>query len=91
MLSRRRIRFAIIVLASQLLLIAFTFVMLVQMLLIATNGLVQFVEDNHIILTIEIILTILVASFSVSVFIIQLKRLGEKRNLDYRNSGNGFK
>ena len=91
MLSRRRIRFAIIVLASQLLLIAFAFVMLVQMLLIATNGLVQFVEDNHIILIIEVILTILVTSFSVSVFIIQLKRLGEKRNSDYRKNESEYK
>ena len=91
MLSRRRIRFAIVILASQLLLIALAFVMLVQMLLIATNGLVQFVEDNHVILTIEIILTILVTSFGISVFIIQLKRLGEKRNSDYRTSGDGSK
>jgi ABC-type multidrug transport system permease subunit len=88
MLFGRRIRFALIVLASQLLLIALAVVMLVQMILIATNGVVQFVEDNPVILTIELILTILILSFGIFVFIIQLRRLGEKRNSDDRNRGN---
>jgi hypothetical protein len=84
MLSNRRIRFAIIVLASQLLLIALGFVMLVQMILIAMYGFVQFVEDNQFILIVEILMTLLITSFGVFVFIIQLKRLGEKRANDQR-------
>jgi hypothetical protein len=83
MLFGRRVRFAIIVIASQLLLMALATVMLIQMLLIAFNGLVQFVEDNHVILFIEILLTILITSFGISVFIVQLRRLGEKRSSDY--------
>jgi hypothetical protein len=60
--------------------------MLVQMILIAMNGLVQFVENNRAILIAEVFLTILIISFGISVFIIQLRRLRESRNLDYQNS-----
>jgi amino acid transporter len=91
MFSNRRIRFAIVVLASQLLLIALAFVMLVQMILIATNGLVQFVEANPVILAIELILTIFITIFGIFVFVVQLKRLGEKRNSDYRKIENESK
>ena len=82
MFSDRRTRFALIVLASQLLLISLAFVMLIEMILIATNGLVQFVENNPLILAVEIILTVLITVFGIFVFIVQLKRLGEKRNSD---------
>jgi amino acid transporter len=85
MLFGRRVRFALIVLASQLLLIALAVVMLIQMILIAMNGMIQFAENNHVILIIEIILTISITVFGISVFIIQLRRLGEKRNSDRRN------
>jgi amino acid transporter len=85
MLFGRRVRFAIIILASQLLLTALAIVMLVQMTLIAINGVVQFAENNHIILIIEIILTILITLFGITVFIIQLRRLGESRSSDRRN------
>ena len=88
MLFGRRVRFAIIVLASQLLITALAFVMLVQMILIAINGAVQFMENNHTILTIEIILTILITLFGITVFIIQLRRLGESRSWDRRNNQN---
>jgi phosphotransferase system glucose/maltose/N-acetylglucosamine-specific IIC component len=91
MLFGRRVRFAIIVLASQLLLIALAVVMLVQMILIATNGVIQFVEYNTVILTMEIILTLFITSFGAFVFIIQLRRLREKRNSDDRSRGNELK
>jgi len=58
--------------------------MLIEMILIATNGLVQFVEANPIILAIEIILTVLITLFGIFVFVVQLKRLGEKREDDRR-------
>ena len=74
MFSNRRTRFALIVLASQLLLIALSFVMMIEMILISTNGLVQFVENNPLILAVEIILTVLITVFGIFVFIVQLKR-----------------
>ena len=58
--------------------------MMVEMILIATNGLVQFVENNPMILAIEIILTVLITAFGIFVFILQLRRLGEKRQDDRR-------
>jgi len=83
MLFGRRIRFAIIVLASQMLLIALAVVMSIQMILISMNGLVQFEEHNKAILIIEILLTMLITFFGVFVFIMQLKRLNESHSSDY--------
>ena len=91
MLFGRRVRFAIIILASQLLLTALAVVMLVQMFFIAINGVVQFSENNQAVLILEIILTALITLFSISVFVIQLRRLGENRNSDRRNSQNASK
>jgi predicted membrane channel-forming protein YqfA (hemolysin III family) len=88
MLFGRRVRFAIIIIASQLLLIALAVVMLIQMFFIAINGRVQFVENDKAILIIEIFLTALISCFSISVLIIQLRRLGERRNSDDRNNRN---
>ena len=83
MLFGRRVRFTLVVLASQVLLVALALVMAIQMILIATQGLVQFIEGNQAILLTEIILTILITLFGIFVFIMQLKRLGEKRSSDY--------
>jgi amino acid transporter len=91
MLFGRRVRFAIIILASQLLLTALAVVMLVQMFFIAINGVVQFSENNQAVLILEIILTTLITLFSISVFVIQLRRLGENRSSDRRNSQNASK
>jgi hypothetical protein len=82
MLFGRRVRFALIILASQLLLVALSVVMLIQMLLIAANGTVRFGENNHVILLIEIALTILIILFGIIVFILQIIRLREKRSSD---------
>ena len=84
MFSKRRTRFALVILASQLLLIAMAFVMLLEMVLIATNGLVHFVENNQVVLILEIVLTSLITAFGIFVFVMQLKRLGEKRENDRR-------
>lgn len=56
--------------------------MLIQMLFIAKNGLVQFVEANRGILLTEICLITLVTAFGITVFILQIKRLGERRSSD---------
>jgi hypothetical protein len=79
------------VLASQILLIALACVMLIQMLLIAIYGLVNFVENNRAILITEISLTTLIIFFGIFVFVIQLIRLGEKRNSDDRRNDNSAK
>jgi len=66
-------------------------ILIATKILIATNGLVQFVENNPLILGAEIILTVLITIFGIFVFIIQLKRLGEKRNSDSRERSNRSK
>ena len=91
MLFGRRVRFALVVLASQILLIAMACVMLIQMLLIAVYGLVKFAENNRAILITEIFLTTLIIFFGIFVFIIQLIRLREKRNSDDRRNDNSVK
>ena len=91
MLFGRRVRFALVVLASQILLIAMACVMLIQMLLIAVYGLVKFAENNGAILMTEISLTTLIIFFGIFVFIIQLIRLREKRNSDDRRNDNSVK
>jgi len=78
----RRLRFSIIVLVSQLLLIALSLAWLVHMLIIAVKGRIYFVENNHLILWLEIILTTLISIFATIVFVMQLRRLGERRNSD---------
>jgi hypothetical protein len=82
LLFRRRVRFAFIILASQLLLLALAITFLIQLLFIAGNGSVQFIENKPIILFSEIGLVILVIIFSLFVFLNQVKRLGEKREID---------
>ena len=91
MLFGRRVRFALIILVSQILLIALAVVMLIQMILISLNGVVQFAENNKTILIIEIILTALITFFGIFVFLMQLRRLGENRSSDQRNNQNETK
>ncbi len=82
MLFGRRVRFAVFVLASQLLLIGLAVVMFVQLIIIAGHGRVQFIEDSPPVLTTEILLTVIIGSFGILVFAIQLIRLREKRSAD---------
>jgi len=91
LLFGRRVRFALIILVSQILLIALAVVMLIQMILISLNGVIQFAENNKTILIIEIILTALITFFGIFVFLIQLRRLGENRSSDRRNNQNETK
>jgi ABC-type nickel/cobalt efflux system permease component RcnA len=78
----RRVRFGLVILASQILLIALAVTWVVQMVVIAINGSVMFVEYNKAVLLFEIILSALICLFAIWVFIIQLKRLGERRRND---------
>ena len=78
----RRVRFAIVVLVSQLLLIAMAISWVIHGVLIAQNGQISFIETNPWILYGEIAATVLITLFAVSVFIIQYRRLNEKRRED---------
>ena len=81
----RRLRFALIVLISQLLLIALALAWAVHMALIAANGAVYFVEDNRTVLWTEIAATVVIGLFGTVVFAMQLRRLGERRSSDRRS------
>ena len=80
----RRVRFSIAVLAAQLLLIATSIPWCVHMVLIAKYGEVHFVEANPVMLYGEIWATALITLYAATVFILQWKRLGEKRRADDR-------
>lgn len=83
----RRVTFAILVMASQLLLIALGIAWVVQMVLIAKNGQIYFTEENPAILFAEIAVTVLITLFAIAVFAIQIRRLGERRRGDDREKG----
>lgn len=80
----RRVRFALVVLTAQLLLVAMAIAWCVHMVLIARHGEVYFVEANPFILYGEIVATVLITLFAVVVFVIQYRRLGERRGSDRR-------
>ena len=73
-------------LVSQLLLIALAIAWAVHMALIAANGSVYFVEDNLLVLWLEIALTVGICTFGTAVFIMQLRRLSERRRSDERTA-----
>lgn len=87
MLFGRRVRFAIVVLASQLLLIAMATAWIIHMVLIAKNGHVYFVEENPVVLYGEIAATVVITLFAIVVFVIQYKRLRERRKGDDMKEG----
>lgn len=76
---RRRLEFAVVIMISQLLLIALAIAWLVHMLIIAANGSIYFVENNSLILWGEITATTLITLFALRVFALQIVRLGERR------------
>lgn len=87
MLFGRRLRFGILVLAAQVLLLAMSVAWVVQMVLIAVNGRICFEEGNRAILYAEIAALVLIGLFSVVVFALQYRRLGEKRASEDRRRG----
>ena len=82
---RRRLTFALVVLVSQLLLIALAIAWLVHMVIIAVNGSIYFVERNPLILWGEITAIVLITLFAIRVFALQIVRLGERRRSDDRD------
>ena len=87
MLFGRRVKFAIVVLASQLLLIAMAIAWVIHMVLIAKSGHVYFIEENPVVLYGEIAATVLITLFAIVVFVIQYKRLRERRKGDDMKEG----
>ena len=79
---RRRLRLTILVIVSQILLIALAFSWLIHMVVIAAEGSVYFVENNPAILWGEISICIIITIFAIFVLIIQIRRLGERRESD---------
>jgi len=83
----RRLRFGIVVLAAQVLLIAMAVAWCVQLTLIAVCGEICFTETNPVILYGEIAGTALIVVFAIVVFVMQYRRLNEKRDGDRRRNG----
>jgi uncharacterized BrkB/YihY/UPF0761 family membrane protein len=83
----RRLRFGILVLAAQLLLIAMAVAWCVQLTLIAVRGEICFMETNTVILYGEIAATALIIVFAIVVFVMQYRKLTEKRSGDRRQNG----
>lgn len=80
----RRLRLGVIIVISQMLLIALAISWLVHMIIIAMNGSAYFVEDNRFILFAEITASVLITVFGLWVLALQLQRLGERRSTDRR-------
>jgi protein-S-isoprenylcysteine O-methyltransferase Ste14 len=77
---QRRLRFALAIIISQILLIALAISWLVHMSIIAMSGSVCFVENDPVILWIEIALTVLITTFGIYILVVQIKKLGERRS-----------
>jgi ABC-type nickel/cobalt efflux system permease component RcnA len=82
MSMRRRLKSTLAVLSAQMLLIALAIAWLIQMVLIAINGKIYFIEHNSFILWMEIIVSLLITLFAIYVLITQIRRLGERRHED---------
>jgi hypothetical protein len=83
---QRRLRFSLLILMSQMMLVALAISWLVHMVTIAISGSAYFIENNHLILWSEISLSIFITLFAIYILIIQIQRLGERRGTD-RNKG----
>jgi membrane protein implicated in regulation of membrane protease activity len=81
-INTRRLRFTILVLISQVLLIALAIAWLAHMIVVAANGSVYFIETSLLVLWVEISLVALITLFATAVFSIEVYRLGERRKAD---------
>ena len=84
---RRRLRFSLLILVSQMLLIALAISWLVHMGTIAKSGSAYFVENNHLILWAEITISVFITLFAIYILIVQIQRLGERREADRSRRG----
>jgi hypothetical protein len=81
---QRRLRFSLLILISQILLIALAISWLAHMGTIAISGSVYFVENNPFILWAEISVSVLITLFAIYILVVQIKKLGERRPTDRR-------
>jgi ABC-type nickel/cobalt efflux system permease component RcnA len=84
---QRRLRFSLLVVISQILLVALAISWLIHMGIIAVAGSAYFVEENPFILWAEIAVSVLITGFAVYVLVVQVRRLGERRGSDERRRG----
>jgi membrane protein implicated in regulation of membrane protease activity len=84
---QRRLRFSLLILVSQILLIALAITWLVHMVIIAISGSAYFVENNPLILWAEITISVFITLFAIYLLIIQIQRLGERRGADRNRNG----
>jgi hypothetical protein len=85
---RRRLKFSLLIVISQVLLVALAISWLVHMTIIAVSGSVYFVEQNPAILWAEISISVLVTIFAIYLLALQIQRLGERRGSDRGGPGN---
>lgn len=76
-----------VVMAAQVLLLAMSVAWIIQLTLIAINGRICFEESNRAVLYLEIAAVGLIGIFALVVFVIQYRRLGEKRAGEDRRRG----
>ena len=81
---QRRLRFSLLIVISQILLVALAISWLVHMTTIAISGSVYFVENNPLILWSEIIISVLITLFAIFILVRQIQKLGERRTNDRR-------
>ena len=82
-------RFSLLIIVSQMFLIALAISWLIHMLVIASAGSIYFVENNPAILWSEISASVVIMVFAVSILVLQIRRLGERRGDDRnRNRSN---
>ena len=79
---QRRLRFSLLILLSQIMLIALAISWLVHMGIIAISGSAYFVENNPLILWAEITISVFITIFAINILVIQIRRLGERRGVD---------
>ena len=76
---RRRLRFATLSMVNQILLIALALAWIVHISIIGIYEAVYFEESNPAILWAEIITLAVILIFSIYIFILQIRRFGERR------------
>jgi uncharacterized membrane protein YbhN (UPF0104 family) len=84
---QRRLRFSLLILVSQILLLALAISWLVHMAIIAICGSAYFVENNPFILWAEIAISVIITLFAIYILLLQIRRLGERRGADRNRSG----
>jgi hypothetical protein len=82
LLFGRRVAFTLVVLASQILLVALSITFFIELFMIAKNGSINVLERNWTILIIENVLSATITIFALVVLALQIKRLGERRKGD---------